>query len=503
MNPLKKLAGQTAIYGLGTILSRLLNYLLVPFYTHRFIFDSSLLSQSDFGIITEMYAYVGILMVLLTYGMETSFFRFAQKQGDRNKVFSLSLLSLLLTTSLFLILVYSFLTPLAEMIGYENYKILIILLSLILALDILTAVPFAYLRLENKALRFSAIKFVNVLVNIGLNFLLLFSLRYMAERHPGSFLGSFYSPERKVVYVFIANLLASFTSFLFLLPVFRKFRFVWDWALLKRMLLYTYPLLIIGLAGMINDMGDKIMLKHLIPVPQGVKDVQKYVNDQLGIYGANFKLAILMTLFVQMFRYAFEPFFFNMEKERNARKVYADVMKYFVAFSLLLFLGVSLYIDIFKYFIGQTYWAALSIVPIILMAKLFYGIFVNLSLWYKLRELTLYGAAIGIAGAVITVTFNLLWVPRYGYMGAAWTHLCVYLSMVLLSYFWGKKHYAVPYETGKILLFFAIALTIFGVFEYFKPGTVSARLYAATAAIIVYLASVLWLERKFVRGFIR
>jgi O-antigen/teichoic acid export membrane protein len=503
LNPLKKLAGQTAIYGLGTILSRLLNYLLVPFYTHRFIFDSSLLSQSDFGIITELYAYVGILMVMLTYGMETSFFRFAQKEENRNKVFSLSLLSLIITTSIFLMTIWFFLTPISQLIGYENFKILIILLSSILAIDILTAIPFAYLRMENKAMRFSGIKFINVLVNIILNFFLLFVLRYFAERHADSFLGNLFEADRKVIYVFISNLLASFTSLILLLSVFKKFRFVWDWQLLKKMLRYTYPLLIIGLAGMINDMGDKILLKHLISIPDGMTDVNTYVNNQLGIYGANFKLAILMTLFVQMFRYAFEPFFFNMEKEQNAQKVYADVMKYFIAFSLLLFLGVSMYLDIFKYFIGDSYWAALSIVPVILMAKLFYGIFVNLSLWYKLRELTLYGAVIGIVGALITLVFNMILVPRFGYNGAAWTHLSVYVSMVLISYLWGRKYYPVPYELNKILLLFAIALLIYSGFVYFKPETSFYRLTMATFFIGIYLFSFAWIEKKFILRIIK
>jgi len=499
LNPLKKLAGQTAIYGLGTMLSRLLNYLLVPFYTHQFIFDSPLLSRSDFGIITELYAYIGILMVLLTYGMETTFFRFAKQDASKAKVFSLSFQSLLFSTGLFLAILYLFLNPIAELIGYQEYRILILLLSFILALDVLTAIPFALLRLDNKALQFSGIKFVNVLVNISLNFLFLYGLRWISKEQPNSYLASFFNEDRKVIYVFIANLVASSTSMVLLFPVFKRFRFVWDWALFTRMLRYTYPLLIIGLAGMINDMGDKILLKHLIPIPAGITDKAKYVNNQLGIYGANFKLAILMTLFVQMFRYAFEPFFFTMEKEKGAKKVYADIMKYFIAFSLLIFLGVVLYLDIFKYFLGEMYWEALAIVPIILMAKFFYGVFVNLSLWYKLKELTIYGAVIGIAGAVLTLILNFVFVPKWGYIGAAWTHLSVYFAMVLISFLWGRKHFPVPYELKKIAILFVSAVAISVLFQYLDIKNISFKMLVATSLLLVYIGVFFVLEKQFVR----
>ncbi len=503
MNPLKKLAGQTAIYGLGTILSRLLNYLLVPFYTHQFIFDSPLLSRSDFGIITELYAYIGILMVLLTYGMETTFFRFAKQDESKGKVFSLSFQSLLFSTGLFLAILYIFIDPIANLIGYQEFKILIVLLSLILALDVLTAIPFALLRLDNKAMQFSGIKFINVFVNITLNFLFLYGLRWVSEEQPNSYLASFFNEDRKVIYVFIANLMASFTSLVLLSPVFKRFRFVWDWVLFKRMLRYTYPLLIIGLAGMINDMGDKILLKHLIPIPEGITDKAKYVNNQLGIYGANFKLAILMTLFVQMFRYAFEPFFFTMEKEKGAKKVYADIMKYFIAFSLLIFLGVVLYLDIFKYFLGEMYWEALAIVPIILMAKFFYGVFVNLSLWYKLKELTIYGAVIGIAGAVITLVLNFVLVPKWGYIGAAWTHLSVYFIMVLISFLWGRRHFPVPYELKKIAILFISAVLIVFIYQQIEVAELSNKLIVSTVFLFLYLGVFYLLERKFINKIIR
>ncbi|MBP8994525.1 MAG: oligosaccharide flippase family protein, partial [Bacteroidales bacterium] len=375
---LKKLAGQTVIYGFSSVLGRLLNYLLVPLYTRLFL-------PEVYGIVTELYAYVTFLLILLTYGMETGLFRFGNDKQNFNKVYSSILFSLTVTSSVFIIIVLVFLEPIASAMQYSEHPEYILWMALIVALDAFTSIPFARLRLENKAWKFAIIKLINICTNIGFNLFFLIYCPKLLNSNPDSFILNIYSPNIGVGYVFISNLLANIITLIILLPEIFNVKIKVDFKLLKTILKYSLPLLVAGFAGMINETLDRVMLKHLVP---------EELNPmaQLGIYGANYKLAVLMTLFIQMFRYAAEPFFFQNKNESNARQLYAKATKYFIIFGLMIFLGVMFYIDIIKYFISPNYHEGLKVVPLLLIANLFLGIFFNFSIWYKLNDMTKYGA---------------------------------------------------------------------------------------------------------------
>lgn len=454
LNPLKQLAGQTAIYGMGTIVPRLLNYLLVPIYTY-------LLLKEEYGIVTELYAYIAFFLVLLLYGMETTFFRYAEEKNNPEKVFSTTLISVFTTSTSFFILVWSFIDPISSWLNYAHHQDFILMAAGIVAIDAFTAIQFAYLRQQKKPIRFSIIKIIIVSVNVGLNLYYIWFCNSVYEKDPQSQWLIFYDPEYRVGYIFLSNLIASIVGVVLLLPQIIQNRIQMDVQMLRKMMVYAFPLLIIGISGMVNEVVDKILFKYLVPVPEGVEDANLYVMGQLGIYGANYKLAVLMTLFIQMFRYAAEPFFFGQARESNARNIYASVMKYFVLSGLLIFLLVTLFIDVFKYFIGPEHWEGLYIVPIVLLANLFLGIFYNLSVWYKLNDLTRYGALIAVGGSLITLLVNFLAVPRFSYLGAAWGHLLCYFFMMVVSYFWGRKFYPVPYELKRIGLYFLLAMILF------------------------------------------
>jgi len=483
LNPLKQLAGQTAIYGLGTIVPRLLNFLLLtPFYTRVFF-------QGEYGMVTELYAYVAFLMVLLTYGMETAYFRFVENAKNKNKVYTTALVSLLITSVIFIFLVILFAQPLADIIRYSANVEYIIYFALIIGIEAFTSIPFARLRQQKKPGRFAFIKIVNVVVNISLNFFFLWLCPLILDNNPDSIVGMVYSEEIGVGYAFISNLVATIVTLILLIPDIFKTRIQFDATLLRNMLTYSLPLLIVGLAGMVNEVSDKIFLKYLWPD-------QETALDQVGIYGACFRLAVLMTLFTQMFRYAAEPFFFAQAKEINSKTVYADVMKYFIIFGLIIFLIVMLYIDIFKYFIGSNFHEGLNVVPIVLFANLFLGIFYNLSVWYKLTNLTRYAAVIAIIGAVITIILNVLLIPVIGYLGSAWAHFACYFVMMIISFFWGRKHYPVKYDLNKILFYIAIALLIFGISRILNIQELSLRLVINSVLIVLFVSIIFFRERS-------
>jgi O-antigen/teichoic acid export membrane protein len=490
LNPLKKLAGQTLVYGMGTIVPRLLNYfLLTPFYTRIFI-------TGEYGVITELYAYMAFLLVLLTYGMETAFFRFAEKEPDPKKVFSTSLLSLLFTSSIFVLVVVLFKQPVADLIKYGDHPEYITMFSIIVALDAFTAIPFAYLRHKNKALRFSVIKIVNVLVNVGLNFFFLWLAPKMLAHNPDSWVRIVYDPSIGVGYAFIANLVSSGIMLLMLLPDIISVKPLLERELLRRMLRYAFPLLIVGLAGMVNEVADKIIFKYLLIVPAGVPDPEAYAMGQLGIYGAAYKLSVLMTLFIQMFRYAAEPFFFAQKKEDNAKQVYADVMKYFVLFGLIIFLGVTLFAEVVKYFIGPDYWEGLFILPIVLLANLLLGVTFNLSIWYKLNDMTRYGAYIALSGAAVTIIMNVLLVPRFSYLGSAIGHLSAYLLMVVLSYYWGQKYYRIRYQLGRIGFYTVLTIALFIIGYYLPVESRMLKLGINSVLFLFFMVIVFFKEKR-------
>lgn len=447
MNKIKKLVGQTAIYGISSVVGRFLNYLLVPLYTYN-------LPANEYGVVTELYAYVSFLIIILTYGMETGFFRFSESEKNSDKVYSTTLISLLTTSASFIFFVSIFYGNIANAIGYKEHPEYILWFGIIIALDAFSSIPFARLRQQNKSIRFASIKFINIIVNVGLNLFFIKLCPYLLDKNPDSWVSLFYGGNITVAYIFISNLIASTVTIILLLPNIFRIKLIFDRILLRKILIYSFPLLIAGLAGMINETLDRILLKIFLP-----HNVDKMY--QIGIYGANYKIAILMTLFIQMFRYAAEPFFFSQFKEKNSKQTYALVMKYFIIFGLFIFLFVMLYIDIIKYFIGESYREGLKIVPIILLANLFLGIIYNLSIWYKLTNKTKYGAFIAIFGAIITIIINIILIPKIGYMGSAWATFICYFSMMILSYFIGQKHFKIKYNLFDIFIYFISAILLF------------------------------------------
>lgn len=454
MGTLKKLAGQTAIYGLSSIVGRLLNYFLVPWYTRIF-------SQAEYGIVTDLYAYTVVFLILLTYGMETAFFNFSKRENNTASVYTTSLVSLLSTSFIFIVLALTFREPLSQSMGYTGKSVYILWFAVIIGFDAFLSLPFANLRLQGKALLFASIKLFSIASNIFFNILFLLLLpKYFQQGYFPQLAHYFYQYDL-VAYVFISNLLASVLTALLLLPSLLRHHGTFSFPILKRMLLYSAPLLVAGLAGSINEVFDRILLKYLLVIPATVVDASEYVMSQIGIYGANYKLSIIMTLFIQTFRYAFEPFFFAQADQKDSRDLYALIMKYFVIFGLAIFLFVTSGLGVFQYFIGESFREGLNIVPILLLANLFLGIVFNLSLWYKLSSKTIYGAYIAIIGAIVTLICNIVLIPFWGYTGSAWATLICYVSMAVISLLWGQKHYKIDYPIQSIVLYIIFALIIY------------------------------------------
>jgi O-antigen/teichoic acid export membrane protein len=487
VNPIKQLFGQTAVYGFGTVVPRLLNYLLLtPFFTRVF-------NLSEYGVITELYAYVVFLMIILTYGMETGYFRYAQLYRNSREVFSTSILSLMITSGIFILVLSLFSNNIAGLLGYREHSEYIRWIGWIVGIDAFTSIPFVNLRWENKAAKFAFIRIASVTVNVALNFALLYFIPALSEKgNLPVWLDKIYNPEIGVGYVFISNLAASIFTLLLLSGTIVKMKLRFDVKLWVKMISYSFPLLIAGLAGTVNEALDRVMLKHLLPDPGTAL-------EQLGIYGANYKIAVLMTLFIQMFRFASEPFFFGKADRPDAKELFAQVMKYFILAGLGIFLAVMLYMDIFKHFIGSAFHGGLRIVPIILLANLMLGIFFNLSIWYKLTNLTRYGAMITIMGAAITFMINWLLVPVFGYLASAWAHVACYTSMVLVSYFLGRKHYDIPYPLKSIGLYVILALVIFVVASIEGKIGISVRLIINTGLLAGFSIIVILREKDKIR----
>lgn len=484
---LRRLASLTAIYGFSTILVRTLNYLLAPLHTRVFT------DQGDYGIISEMYAYVTFINVICMFGLETAYFRFASNNSnntlDKNKVYGTAQLSLFVSTFIIVALLIFNTGYLADSLGYPGRNNYILFFALIIGFDTLVNVPFAKLRLENKPWRYFSIKLINVCINILLNFFFL----WPALKNDYTLfepLGFTYQPQYGILYVFIANLIASCITFLIFIPSFFQVRF--DAAIWKKLMAYGAPLIIIGLAGMINETLDRVLIKYW-----GSGTAAENLK-QVGIYSAVYKLSIFMTLAVQGFRMGAEPFFFSRSADENAPSIYAMVMKYFVVVCCVIFLGVGLFPDLFKIIIGSAYHEGLPIVPILLLANLFLGIYYNQSVWYKLTDKTAFATIIPISGAIITIAMNYFLIPVFGYTGAAWATLTCYFSMVVMSHVIGQKHYHVPYNLRKIVAYIiiAIVLCLIGLWLHNIINNIYISLVIRFIFMAVFFAFAWWLDLK-------
>jgi len=462
------------VYGLGSILPRVLNFLILTrFYT--FVFGTE-----PYGTLSELYAWLTIVLVVIEFGMESGFFRFAKDKESIRKAFSHAIGFVTILALLWMIGMYYFIDPIASSIKYQEHSEYIIWMAWIIAIDSIALIPFAKIRQDGRPRRFALLKMANVLVNIALVLIFLLIFPWIQEK-TGALPRWLYNPDLGVGYVFVANLMTSALMFFFLIPELRSFRWKFDRVFMGRLLKYSAPLVIVGLAGAINDSGDKIFVK-MITGDQG----------QVGIYSANYRIAVLMTLFIQMFRYAFEPFLFKVSKDKDSAETYALVMKYFVITGLLLFLVTALNIDIFTRLLldKEEFWKGQAVVPIVLLANFFLGVYYNLSVWYKIKDLTRYAAIMAIAGAVITIALNWTLVPVIGYMGAAWATLACFATMMVISYFWGRKVYPVPYPTGILLAWTALALVLYGISAIVKPENFYLRLIWDGLLLLVFVVVV-------------
>jgi len=469
---IKKLASQTAIYGVSSIVGRFLNYLLVPIHVRIF-------TTADYGAVTYFYSYVSFFAILLTYGMETAFFRFYNKENGNTKVYGTSFLSLVITSLLFFTIVWLNANSIADLIKYPQYQDYVKWFAAIMALDAITAIPFAKLRMHNKAWTFAGIKLINIAINIIFNiiFLLIFPKIGLYNQSIG------------IGYIFLANLLASIVTLLLLLPTFSKESFYFDFNLLKKLLFFSIPLMIAGLAGMVNETFDRIALRYLLP-PGPLSE------HQMGVYGGCYKLAMLMTIFIQAYRFAAEPFFFGRQKEKDNLTLYAQSMNYFVAVCCFIFLGITLYMDWVKLFLNNKYFEGLSIVPVLLLANLFLGMYVNFSMWFKLSGNTKYGILFSFIGAGITLIGLFTLVPKIGYQGAAWTTLLCYLLMALGCFILGQIKYPIPYNLKKIGIYLFISFLLFALNTLFFNNMNSLTFFIKTISVLAFGTLVLIIEKS-------
>ncbi|WP_462252749.1 lipopolysaccharide biosynthesis protein [Ekhidna sp.] len=485
MSILKKFASQTAVYGLSSVLGRMLNYLLVPLYTD----ENSGISLAEYGIVTELYVYVAFLNIIYIYGLETAYFRFSKNANEEN-YFNLAFTSILISSLVFSGLVWLLAEPIAVIIQYPDKVDFIKWLAAILAIDAIVAIPFARLRNSGKAYHFAAFKLTNIGINLSLNLFFILWCPTIIENYPDGLVSKFYDPQLGIGYIFISNLIANGLYLLFFIPDWLKIKLTIDRSEWNRMMKYAWPVLIVGLAGVTNETLSRAILKYRLP--EGF--YTDYSNlEILGIFGACYKLSVFMTLAVQAFRYAFEPFFFAQAKEKNSPKVFSEVMTWFVLLTAFSWLVLCVFMPYYApIFLRQDhYLLALDAVPWLLGGGLFLGVFYNLSLWYKLTDKTLYGAYISVIGAIVTFALNWILIPIMGYMGSAVTTFITYLSMVIISYSWGMKHYPVPYQVWKVIGYISLA----GIGIYVNAITQESPI-KAILIVLIFLTLPLILERK-------
>ena len=465
MASIKTLAKDTAIYGLSSIVGRFLNYLLVPLYTHVISAASG-----GYGIVTNLYAYTALILVILTFGMETTFFRFANKEDeDANTVFSTSLALVSALSLLFLGAVVLFATPISQALGYADHPDYLLMMAAVVALDAIQAIPFCLLRFQKKAMKFASLKLLFIVLNIGLNLLYFVVLGHT-----------------EVFYVFFLNLVCTFLITFFFVPELIHMRFRVDMGLLRRMLSYSWPILILGIAGILNQAADKMIFPLVYPdKAQGI--------SELAVYGACAKIAMIMAMITQAFRYAYEPFVFAQSRERGQAHMYAMGMKYFLIFTLLAFLCVMAWLPALRYMVGADYWQGLRVVPIVMAAEIMMGVYFNLSFWYKLIDKTIYGAVFSIVGCTVLLAVNFYGIPRMSYMACAWGGFAGYGTAMVLSYIVGQKKNPIPYPMRSMAGYVLLAVVLY-VFITLVPDEwpVLLRLAAGTALVVVYAAYTVW-----------
>jgi O-antigen/teichoic acid export membrane protein len=484
---IKRLAGQTAIYGVPTILGRILGYLLVPLYTRVFL-------PGEYGTVNVFYSYAAFLKVILTYGMETAFFRFTEHEKDREKVYSTGMISLLISSVVFLFFVSFFSESIARWIEYPDSRNYIIWFGWILALDAVSSIPLARLRAQNRARRFASINMINIVINIGLNLFFILLCPFILKNYSGSFasqaISLIYRPDWGIEYIFISNLVASSITLLLLSPEMIKVKWQISPVLWKKMFFYAFPLLFAGMAGIINETFDRLLLRYLLP---GSSEMATY---QVGIYAACYKISILMTIFIQAYRYAAEPFFFAQAKEKDAKATYARIMDYFIIAVSLIFLVTMLYLDdfILPILVGKKYWEGRGVIPVLMLANLFLGVYYNLSIWYKLTGKTHWGAWLSLIGAIITLVLNFWWIPLspdhliFGYYGSAWATFICYGTMMILSYLIGQKYFPVKYNLLKFAGYLGLAVFLYFASTFIKPGSAILRLSFHTGLLLIFAA---------------
>ena len=453
---------QTAIYGVSSIVGRFLNYLLVPVYTIALP-----ASSGGYGVVTNIYAWVALILVLLTCGMETGFFRFANKgQDDPMRVYSTTLLSVSIGSLVFVALGLLFLEPIAGWLEYGEHPWYIGMMMIVVAMDAIQSIPFAYLRYKKRPIKFAALKLLFIFLNIALN---LFYYVILEGNDVG--------------YAFLFNLVCTSVVMVCMIPELRGFTYVLDKELLKRMLRYSLPLVILGVAGILNQVADKIIFPFVYPD-------EAEATIQLGIYGAASKIAMIMAMFTQAFRFAYEPFVFGKSKEKDSREMYAQAMKFFIIFTLLAFLAVMFYLDILRHVIGRDYWDGLRVVPIVMAAEIFMGIYFNLSFWYKLIDETRWGAYFSLTGCIILILMNIFLVPKYGYIACAWAGFTGYGVAMLLSYFVGQKKYPIQYDLKAIGMYVLLAAVLYVAAEYVSIDNIYLRMAYRTVLLLLFIAYV-------------
>lgn len=477
MSRLKTLYKQTFVYGLATVIPKMLSFLLVRLHTDKSVLEN----VSDYGDVSLIFAYFVLFNVLLTYGMETAFFRFFNSDENKKTVLSTSAISLILTSLTIIIFGYIFRQNISNLTNINTAYIELVLW--ILFFDSLVVIPFAYLRALGKPIKYTVIKLTNVILNLGLNVMLLLWLKPWAER--SSFWATFYIPNFEVNYIFIANLVASVVTFLLLIPFYFKLNYSFKTSLWKQMLKYAFPVLIAGVAFSINETFDRILLERLLP--------ENLSKTAVGTYSACYKLALFMTLFATAYRLGIEPFFFSQAGGRGAKINYAKIMEFFVILGALILLVVTVFVDLLKLILipNESYWEAMAVVPILLLAYFFLGIYHNLSVWYKITDQTKFGAYISIVGALMTLIINVVFIPKYGYLASAFATLFAYFMMALISYILGQKYYAIPYNLKKIGVYTSLSVLFSALsFYYFREN------YTIGLLLIITLTGVIWVKEK-------